>query len=150
MNPQHEDQPVQIREMTLDDYPALMTLWHNTPGICPDEEDSPQGMAVFLARNPGLSFVAEHGGQLIATIKGAQDGRRGYISHMAVANGYRRRGLAAQLIGRVESSLLAQGIRKCNLYVLDSNEQALAFWHRAGWQVLHYDFRMLQKRLAPS
>ena len=80
----------------------------HTLGISPDEEDSLQGMAVLLVRNLDLSFVAEHSGQLIATINGAHDGLRGYISHMAVAVVC----LVAQLIGRVESNLLAQGICK--------------------------------------
>lgn len=139
--------PFQIREMAIDDYPEIMNIWQTTPGISIDEEDSKEKMVIFLNRNPGLSFVATSSGKIIGTVKGAQDGRRGYISHMAVIPEYRSCGIAKALIEQTVQGLLDQGIGKCNLYVLDSNPNALSFWKHNGWNILEYDFRMLQKRI---
>lgn len=138
-----------IREMTIHDYPSLINIWNSTPGITVDEEDSHENMITFLNRNPGLSFVATVDDDIIGTIKGAQDGRRGYISHVAVLPSFRSCGIAKALFGHALRGLRNQGIRKCNLYVLDSNPDALAFWKHNGWKVIEYDFRMLQRRLEP-
>jgi N-acetylglutamate synthase len=142
-----ENPSFHIREMGIDDYPEIIELWETTPGICTDEEDARDKMILFLNRNPGLCFVAMDAGKIIGTIKGAQDGRRGYISHMAVLPEYRSCGIAKALIERVTHGLIEQGISKCNLYVLDSNPDALSFWKHNGWKVLEDDFRMLQKRI---
>ena len=144
-----ENIPFQIREMTIDDYPEIIDIWQTTPGTTIDEEDSREKMVIFLNRNPGLSFVAMNSaGKIIGTIKGAQDGRRGYISHMAVIPQYRSCGIAKVLAEQTVNGLMEQGIGKCNLYVMDSNPNALSFWKHNGWKVLEYDFRMLQKRIA--
>ena len=144
-----ENIPFQIREMTIDDYPEIIDIWQTTPGISIDDEDSKEKMIIFLNRNPGLSFVAMNSaGKIIGTVKGAQDGRRGYISHMAIIPEYRYCGIAKALIDRTVHGLIEQWISKCNLYVMDANPNALSFWKHNGWKVLEYDFRMLQKRIA--
>jgi ribosomal protein S18 acetylase RimI-like enzyme len=142
-----ENIPFHIREMIIEDYPEIIDIWKTTPGISIDEEDSEEKMIVFLKRNPGLSFVAIISGKIIGTIKGAQDGRRGYISHLAVIPKYRTCGISKALIEQTMQGLTKQGISKCNLYVLDSNPNALSFWQHNGWNILEYDFRMLQKKI---
>ena len=137
----------QIHEMTIEDYSEIIQIWQTTPGISVDEEDSKDKMVIFLNRNPGLSFVAVHSGKIIGTIKGAHDGRRGYISHLAIVPEYRSFGIAKILIDQTVQGLIEQGIGKCNLYVMDTNPNALSFWKHNGWNVLEYDFRMLQKRI---
>ena len=144
----HEKPSFQLREMVIEDYPELITIWKTTPGIFIDEEDTEDKTNIFLRRNPGLSFVAITSGNIIGTIKGAQDGRRGYISHMAVLPKYRSFGIAKALLEQTLHGLTEQGIEKCNLYVLDSNPNALSFWKHNGWKVLEYDFRMLQKKIS--
>lgn len=136
-----------VREMTINDYPNLISIWNSTHGISVDEEDSRENMITFLNRNPGLSFVATVGNEIIGTIKGAQDGRRGYISHVAVLPAFRSLGIAKALFEHSLRGLRNQNIRKCNLYVLDSNPNALEFWKHNGWKVIEYDFRMLQRRM---
>jgi ribosomal protein S18 acetylase RimI-like enzyme len=66
---------------------------------------------------------------------------------MAVLPEFHGRGIAKALYQRCCEELKKQGIWKCNLYVLDSNPAALEFWKHNGWQVLEYDFKMLQKNL---
>lgn len=48
-----------IREMTIDDYDDLIRLLTGTPGVTVRDADSYQATARYLARNPGLSFVAQ-------------------------------------------------------------------------------------------
>ena len=47
--------------MTAEDYDEVADLWRNTEGIGLDEHvDTREGIADYLARHPGLSFVARH------------------------------------------------------------------------------------------
>lgn len=138
----------EIREMTIGDHAEIIKIWKTSPGVCVDEEDSKENMVAFLNRNPGLSFVAVNSGKIIGTIKCGQDGRRGYISRVVVLPEYQSRGVAKALIERTVGGLTEQGIGKCNLYVLDSNPDAISFWEHNGWKVLEYNFRTLQKKIS--
>mgnify|MGYP002475875058 CR=1 FL=1 len=53
-----------IRLMSLSDYDAVLALWQASPGVGLSDADSPQAIARFLERNPGLCFVAEEEGRL--------------------------------------------------------------------------------------
>ena len=66
-----------IRTMTPSDYAAVLALMQDTPGISLREADSREATERYLARNPGLSFVAEREGRLIGCVMCGHDGRRG-------------------------------------------------------------------------
>jgi ribosomal protein S18 acetylase RimI-like enzyme len=81
-----------IREMTMADYDDVTALWKNTEYIALNECDTREGMEFYLARNPGLSFVAEEGGTIVGAVICGHEGRRGFLRHMAVANTLRGAG----------------------------------------------------------
>lgn len=78
-----------IRTMTPADYDAVLSLMQGTPGISLRDADSRSATERYLARNPGLSFVAEAAGRLIACVMCGHDGRRGYLQHALVLPEYR-------------------------------------------------------------
>jgi ribosomal protein S18 acetylase RimI-like enzyme len=85
-----------------------------------------------------LSWVARDteradGQQMIAAVLCGQDGRRGYLSHLAVAAGYRNQGLGRQLVDRCCSQLAAAGILRCTIDVDAENGHGIAFWTRLGF-----------------
>ncbi|MCB0153428.1 MAG: GNAT family N-acetyltransferase, partial [Anaerolineae bacterium] len=80
-----------IREMTPQDLAQVLVLWQQAEGVGLSEADSPDRLTRFLEHNPGLSFVAINGNQLVGAVLGGHDGRRGYIHHLAVAANERRR-----------------------------------------------------------
>jgi ribosomal protein S18 acetylase RimI-like enzyme len=125
---------VSIRPMTLDDYHAVMALMSGTPGIAVRVADSPAAIARYLARNPGLSLVAEGEGGLIGCVFCGHDGRRGYLHHVVVAAGQRGQGIGRALVARALDGLAAQGIYKTHLDVFADNDAAIAFWQATGWQ----------------
>lgn len=126
---------INIRVMTMDDYAAVIDLMRSTPGISLREADSRESTAKYLARNPGLSFVAEIGNALCACVMCGHDGRRGYLQHLVVLPQYRRQGLANALVERCTSSLEELGILKCHLDVFKTNESAANYWQSQGWQL---------------
>lgn len=123
-----------IRPMTLADYDAVMALMSGTPGIAVRAADSPEAIGRYLARNPGLSLVAEADEGLIGCAFCGHDGRRGYLHHVVVAPARRGQGLGRALVARALDGLAAQGIWKTHLDVFADNDTAIAFWQATGWQ----------------
>ncbi|MBN2502904.1 MAG: GNAT family N-acetyltransferase [Anaerolineales bacterium] len=123
-----------IKEMTIEDYDAVYALWRATEGVGLSEADSREGIARFLERNPGLSYIARNEqGELVGAALCGHDGRRGYIHHLAVAESARRQGLGRNLVGRCMYCLMQIGIQKCHLFVFGENEAAQKFWDSLGW-----------------
>lgn len=125
---------VTLREFTIDDYEAAYPLWQSVEGIGLSEADEKRNIAQFLARNPGLSFVAEEDGTLVGALLGGSDGRRGFLHHLAVAHSHRRAGVGGALVERALAALAELGMRKCHIFVLRSNRQGRRFWRKIGWQ----------------
>ena len=119
--------------MTLDDYPAVLDLMRHAPGVSVRDADSLQGFAQFIARNPGISFVAERDGLLVGCLMAGHDGRRGHLHHLAVAADCRRQGIASELVERCLARLENEGINKTHIDVYRSNDAGNAFWASAGW-----------------
>ncbi len=125
---------MEVREITISNYQAVHSLWRNCRGIgLHSDVDCEYGIGLFLARNPGLSFVAIENGGLVGAVLCGQDGRRGYIHHLAVAEKHRRCGIGTALAENVIGRLRQKGISKCNGFVLEGNLDALEFWQSIGW-----------------
>lgn len=114
------------------DYSSARKLWESAEGIGLSEADSPEGIARYLKRNSGLSFVAIEGDRLVGTILCGHDGRRGYIHHLAVKSGRQHLGIGRELVRRALRALHAEGIEKCHLFVFRANTGGCEFWRRIG------------------
>jgi ribosomal protein S18 acetylase RimI-like enzyme len=119
--------------MGIDDYGEVFALWESFPGVGLSEADSYDGIAGYLSRNPGQSFVCKTGGRIVGTILCGNDGRRAYIHHTAVAAEHRRHGIASELVRLAMSVQKENGIQKCHLFVFCDNEPGKAFWREAGF-----------------
>ena len=123
-----------FRLMTMADYPACYDLWLHTPGMGLNSiDDSAEGIERYLRRNPNTCFVAEEDGVLVGAILAGHDGRRGHISHTAVAGTAQRRGIGTKLVEHAMAALEQEGITKVNLVVFSHNEKGNAFWERLGF-----------------
>lgn len=125
---------MQIIPMTIEDYDAVYDLWMHTPGMgLNTADDSREGIAAYLRRNPTTCFTAKEGDRLLGAILAGHDGRRGYISHTAVREDAQRQGVGTALVEAVLEALQAEGIRKVALVVFARNEKGNAFWEKLGF-----------------
>lgn len=127
-----------IRDMTATDIPAALQLWSTAEGVEVAEGDRPEEIARFLARNPGLSTVAEEEGRLVGAVLCGHDGRRGYIYHLAVRTDRRGLGLGHRIMRRSLEQLRAAGLPRALLLVAADNEGGREFWRREGWEELAF------------
>ena len=124
----------EIRVMTIDDYEKVYALWMSCKNMGFNNlDDSREGIAKYLRRNPATCFVAECGDSIVGVILSGHDGRRGFIHHLAVAEDCRRQGIATELLECTVSSLAAEGINKVALLVFNRNEAGNAFWEKNGF-----------------
>jgi ribosomal protein S18 acetylase RimI-like enzyme len=124
----------EISPLSIDDYDAVLRLWSATEGLQMRTPDSRAGIAAYLERNRGSSFVARVDGEVVGAVLCGHDGRRGYVHHLAVAPAYRRRGIGTALVHQALAALERQGIAKCLGFVLATNKDGFAFWARAAWE----------------
>lgn len=125
---------MKIREMTIGDYDEVYMLWRNTPGMgLNTADDSREGIAAYLKRNPHTCFVAEVEEGVAGAILAGHDGRRGFIYHLAVSIPHRGKGVGSALVEHAMAALEHEGIRKVALVVFDQNVIGNAFWERLGF-----------------
>lgn len=120
--------------MSIADYGKVYDLWLHTPGMgLNTTDDSRDGIARYLQRNPNTCFVAEDGGDIVGVILSGHDGRRGFIHHTAVLSAYRGNGIGRTLVDRALAALEAEGIHKVALVAFERNEVGNAFWEKLGF-----------------
>jgi ribosomal protein S18 acetylase RimI-like enzyme len=93
-----------IREFHLSDYDSVLKLWDEA-GLTfrPQGRDSRQRIGKELRQGHSIFLVAEAKDNIVGTLLGTQDGRKGWLNRLAVAKGFRKQGLARQLVTEVES-----------------------------------------------
>ena len=122
-----------IEPMRAEHGDQVLELWDSVPGLCLAPDDSPESVRRFLDRNPGLSQVALSDSEIVGAVLCGHDGRRGYLTHLAVRETHRRHGVGRALVDTCISGLAREGIDKCHIFVFRDSEGARAFWRAEGW-----------------
>jgi ribosomal protein S18 acetylase RimI-like enzyme len=141
-----------VRAMTMEDYEAVHDLWMTIHGFgIRSVDDSREGVERFLARNPGISVVAEAGGAIVGSILCGHDGRRGCFYHVCVREDMRRQGIGKAMATAAMRRLQEENISKVNLVAFKRNEVGNQFWHEEGWQLRDdlntYDFLLNEENI---
>lgn len=143
-NMQHE---VFIREMHMADYDQVYSLWMTIRGFgIRSIDDSREGVARFLKRNPATSVVAIADGRIIGAILCGHDGRRGCFYHVCVHEDFRKQGIGKNMAVFAMKALQKEQINKVSLIAFKENEVGNHFWKSVGWtfrdDLNYYDFTL--------
>jgi ribosomal protein S18 acetylase RimI-like enzyme len=118
-----------FKEIKINDYQKLIQFWkanYFIRGI-----DSLKYFKLFLEKNPNLSILAEKNGEIIGTVLGSFDGRRGYIQKLVVHKDFRGKGIGKELIKRVTKKLQKAGA----LYIpISCKEKNIPFYTKSGFK----------------
>jgi ribosomal protein S18 acetylase RimI-like enzyme len=131
---------VKIREFQYpDDLLQTLTLWRSIEkGVSLGPSDTPEEIKKKLLRDPELFLVAEEEGEIVGTVIGGFDGRRGLIYHLAVSSSFRGRGFGSRLMNEVETRLRTKGCIRCYLLVTKDNPGAMSYYKKLGWTHMDY------------
>jgi len=142
----------EIRTMTIEDYDAVYELWMSIHGFgIRSIDDSREGVARFLIRNPSTSVVAIADGKVVGAILCGHDGRRGCLYHVCVHENYRKHGIGKAMAVACMRALQAEHINKVNLIAFKSNEIGNQFWKGEEWtfrdDLNYYDFTLNEQNI---
>ena len=131
---------MQIREYCFpEDYPQVENLWASMEkGISLGRSDTPNEIQKKLTRDPDLFILAEENGQIVGTVIGGFDGRRGLIYHLAVDASSRDRGIGSRLMDEIEARLRSKGCLRCYLLVKMDNPEGMQYYENHGWERMNY------------
>ena len=131
---------MQIREFCFpEDYPQVENLWISMEkGVSLGRSDTPEEIQKKLARDPDLFLVAEDNRQIIGTVIGGYDGRRGLIYHLAITASFRGRGIGSRLMEELESRLRSKGCLRCYLLVTADNPEGMQYYEKHGWERMDF------------
>src|SRR5262252_955546 len=132
--PNNIDRKIVTRDFSVDDYDAALHLWQRVEGLEVAEGDDKEGVAQFVARNPGLSRVATDGAAVVGVVLCGHDGRRGYIYHLAVDPAYQARGVGRRLMDECLAGLRGAGLKRALILVAHDNSRGRKFWRGHGWE----------------
>ena len=125
-----------IRHMLIEDYDEVYQLWAGTAGMgMRSVDDSLEGIAKFLKRNPNTSFLAQSENEMVGIILCGHDGRRGYIYHTAVKQDYRSKGIGKALVAAALDALKKEQINKVALVAYSTNDLGNKFWQSIGFEI---------------
>ena len=130
-----------IREFKYpEDYEQAARLWQSMEkGVRFSRSDVPAEIEKKMKRDPDLFLVAEEAGDIVGTVIGGFDGRRGLVYHLAVAESHRRLGIAGWLMNELEKRLIAKGCIRSYLVVHADNAEARALYEKREWVLLADD-----------
>lgn len=141
-----------IRAMEEKDYEQVHSLWMSIKNFAiRSQDDSKEGVARFLRRNPGISVVAEEDGRIVGAILCGHDGRRGCLYHVCVSEQYRLRGIGKAMVVYCMEALKKEKINKVSLIAFSENDIGNAFWKEIGWtkreDLNYYDFTLNKENI---
>ena len=135
--------PFTIRPATAGDYERLVALW--TAAGVKLQTGGRERKSAFLRQIEqfaDLYLVAGDGDELVGVVLGTHDGRKGWISRLAVHPGYQRRGVGAALVSACDAAIRAQGIEIVCALVETGNAASAALFEKLGFRadvpVLYY------------
>lgn len=123
-----------IREMTIEDYEEVYSMWLTTSRRALSKADEKPQMDMYLKHNKGMSQVAVVDGKIVGTVLAGHDGRRGFIHHMAVLPEYRRKHIGHSLAQKAIEKISEQGIDKTHIFCYQNNETGQNFWRDFGFE----------------
>lgn len=143
---------INIRVMTPEDYDKVYQLWLSITGFgIRSVDDSREGVARFLKRNPTTSVVAEQNGRIVGSIMCGHDGRTGCFYHVCVARDYRKHGVGYRMVRFAVRALIEEGVSKVTLIAFKENQVGNVFWQSLGWtqreDVNYYDLILNEENI---
>lgn len=122
-----------LRSYEPHDFAAL----HKLDQACfpPGISYSKTTLRYFLMLGSADCVVAEEDGHLAGFILSEENPPLAHIITLDVAEKQRRSGVGTALLEKLESNLLARGVRSILLETAIDNEAAVAFWKRHGYGI---------------
>ncbi len=136
---------VNIRQFSIEDYDHVIELWQvaNLP-IRAIGRDSREKIAEQIQNRTSVFLVAEFDGEIVGTVLGTHDGRKGWINRLAVVSQYRRQRIASRLVSELEDRFGKLGLEVIACLIEPENQISMEFFKKLGYT--EWDGKYFSKR----
>jgi ribosomal protein S18 acetylase RimI-like enzyme len=133
---------IRIRRLRMSDYVAIIEVLRAC-GLDPRVRgrESRRNVARQLRSRQTLYLGAFDGPQLVGTVFGTQDTRKGWINRLAVLPDYRQHGIASRLVRECERGLRKHGLEMFAALIDSENAPSRALFSKLGYtssDILYY------------
>ena len=125
-----------IRPMIQSDVPALLTLWKESNLHFANKKREMYECNMMIEMNPTSCFVAAEDEQIVGSVFGIFNGRRGWINHLAIHPNHQKKGLGSKLLNAAVQDLQKRGATRIVLGVSTSNLKTMEFYYKNGFQIM--------------
>jgi ribosomal protein S18 acetylase RimI-like enzyme len=126
---------MEIRPYNETDEKEVAILWREVFPGSPAWNDPVTDIRRKLKIQRELFIMAIIDSAVVGSAMGGYDGHRGWVYYVAVKPEYRRQGIGAALMKRVEHDLKQIGCPKLNLQVRADNDEVVAFYEKLGYKI---------------
>ncbi|WP_168844384.1 GNAT family acetyltransferase [Sphingomonas sp. S2M10] len=120
-----------LLEATAADRSAVVMLWQ-AAGLTRPWNDPDADFHRAVAGATSTILLLRDGEALLGTVMVGEDGHRGWVYYVAVAEAARGQGHGRALMAAAESWLRARGCPKLQLMVREGNDAAIGFYRALG------------------
>jgi ribosomal protein S18 acetylase RimI-like enzyme len=151
MKDDHEcsNQYLMIRDFRIEDYDEVISLWRSCGlPFRPNGRDSIARIAKEIEKPMALFLVATYQHEIVGTLFGTTDGRKGWINRLAVKPNHQRRGFAKRLIIEMETRFEARGLEVFSCLIENHSDSSIRLFEAMGYEEdpkVHYFSKRLDK-----
>lgn len=121
---------MKLQQMHISEYAFVKKLWSECE-LSEEPEDQKEEIEALIKSSQGSGFVVKENGIIVGAVLCGNDGRYGYIHHLAVAEGNRKKGIGKAL---VEACCKFLKKRHVLIMVRNNNEIGNKFWSHLKFQ----------------
>lgn len=118
-----------IRNIVVDDIDRVHKFWKDNYKV--SERDTIERITDFICKNYDLSTLAEEDGDIVGTVLGSYDGRKGYIYKVVVRKDYRGIRVGEKLVKKTVNKILDRGALDMRV---NCSEELVGFYKKSGFK----------------
>ncbi|MBS3782063.1 MAG: GNAT family N-acetyltransferase [Candidatus Thermoplasmatota archaeon] len=126
---------MELRTPSIEEYEKIIELWDEA-GLPykPEGRDTKENIEEELEEQPEYWIGAYVDKNLIGIIFGTDDGRKGWINRLAVAEDYRGRGIGRKLVEELERVFEQKGFKIWAALIEPDNPDAMKFFEHLDFE----------------
>lgn len=124
---------ISIRPYTKEDQDSVIKLWDKVFPGAPPHNNPVRDRRTLQEVPPELFLLAIQEDQIVGLVMAGCEGEQGWVHYLGIDPDYRRQGIGASLMKRVEARMIGMGCREVHFQIWASKMEVQAFYETLGY-----------------